>query len=210
MEEEEERGGGFCWCQLVPRTLRSSFSSDVSQERRTSAHREPCVRFTITAFHLGLTSPACLLPLPVLTCSYKPPPSVRFSFRHRDVYPTAFPHAFQPPSRAEPRLQLTRVAPLWLRGHRLAAGTLSHATAPGPSGLPGPPSPGAPPGQQSKEKKKPKATSASFHQTWSWCSSGPSRRRLALVSPSRSLQPVRLGLSLPESLALKHKHTRAR
>lgn len=106
-------------------------------------HREPCVHFTITAFHLLSTSPACacclwLLSLfsPVHTNSC---PSVSLSAGTKT--PEALPQGFKPPSRAQPCVQLTRVALLWLLGHCLAAGIVSHSTAPVPSGLPGPPSP---------------------------------------------------------------------
>lgn len=194
------RGGGAAgvsWC-LAPRRLVAPRPFHGEMEER--AHREACVGCAFHNRHIPssfLLTCRCLLPsapLPVSTCSYSPlaPPS--------GSAPT-LPEGLKQPAPAPP-VQLTSVVPLRLPGHWLAAGIVSHARAPVPSALPGPPSPEAP-----GSRAKPKAASV-FYPPNMECVRFPSVPLVpGLPTP---LQPVRLGLSLRESLTLKHKHTLAK
>lgn len=59
---------GVSWC-LAPSDLLFLRRFHTQMDVRT--HREPCVRFTISTFHLGSTSPACACCLRLL-CLFSP------------------------------------------------------------------------------------------------------------------------------------------
>lgn len=124
------RRRGCCWCQLVPRTLRSPFP-EMFPHRWPSAHTESLCAFhnrrIPSSFHFTCLCLLPLAPLPVLTCSYK-----LLQRRHKGCKCLFL----RSKTGAQPCAELTRVALLWLLGHCLAAGIVSHAT-PVPSVLPG-------------------------------------------------------------------------